>query len=164
MADYYDYTATVQLPRSLAMAGSPGSRYRDVAYQLAALSGLTLKDLVHWTEHVAGQSAARMALEADGAARYRRLEDVMLQRVLRDRPSGIVVLGHDTLVDEINLACVRDRATLVYLNLGEAIAHSPSLQAAEVVIDMVDRTVLQVVRILTGALPDLARQVRRGKR
>lgn len=157
LTDYYDYTSTVYLPRSLAIAGSRGSRYREVAYDLAAMSGLSLKDLSHWTEHVAGESAAKLQLEDEGAERYRGLEAVMLRRVLRDQPCGIVVLGEETLTDDTNLDRVRGAATLVYLNLGESIAYSRPLQAAEIVIDMEGKGVLEVVRILNDALPVLAR-------
>jgi len=157
LTDYYDYTSTVQLSRSLAIAGSKGSHYREAAYDLAALSGLSLKDLSQWVEHVAGQSAARFKLEEDGHERYDRLEAVMLQRILKDQPHGIVVLGEDTLTDETNLDRVGGAAILVYLNLGESITYSLPLQAAEVVMDMEGKGVLEVVRILNDALPALAR-------
>ncbi len=157
MTDYYDYTSSVQLPRSLAFAGSKGSHYREAAYDLAALSGLSLKDLSQWVEHVAGQSAARFKLEEDGHERYNRLEAVMLQRILNDQPHGIVVLGEDTLMDKTNLDRVGEAAILVYLNLGESITYSLPLQTAEVVVDMEGKGVLEAVRILNDALPALAR-------
>ena len=156
-SDYYDYTPTVTLPRSLAVAGSPDSRYREAAYELAALNGLSLKDLSRWIEHVAGQSTHEITMSDEGTDRYVELEATMLPRLLDDQPYGIAVLGQDTLDSESNIEAVRRNATLVYLNHSESIVHSAPLQMAEVVVDMKRNSVSEAVQILHEALPRLAR-------
>jgi len=157
VSDYYDYTPPILLPKTLAIAGSHKSHYRKVAYDLGALSGLSLKDLQHWISHVSGQSVEELTLTVEGYARYLELEEEMLTRLLSEQPFGIAVLGQDTLTRDSNVELVRQRAILVYLNYLEPIAHSPALHAAEVVVDMQKNSVGEAVRFLYGALPPLAK-------
>ena len=53
---YYDYSPTVALRRAVACCGHPGSGYREVVYDLAALTGLPLHDMDRRIEHEVGQS------------------------------------------------------------------------------------------------------------
>lgn len=157
VSGYYDYTPTVILPRSLAVTGSPASRYREVAYDLAALSGLSLKDLGRWIEHVEGQSTQEITLTDEGSERYLELETTLLLRLLEEQPFGIAVLGPGTLDSEVNADVVRRHATLVYLSHSESILHSSPLQMAVVVVDMEQNSLSEAARILNDALPRLAR-------
>ena len=43
-AGYYDYAPTVALSRPVACIGHPACAYREVVYDLAALTGLPLND------------------------------------------------------------------------------------------------------------------------
>ena len=157
MSNYYDYTPAICLQKTLAIAGSHKSRYQKVAYDLGALSGLSLKDLQLWISHVSGQSVEELTLTVEGYARYLELEEEMLSRLLSEQPFGIAVLGQDTLTRESNVELVRQRAILVYLNYSEPIAHSPALHAAEVVVDMQQKSVGEAVQFLHRALPPLAK-------
>ena len=49
--DYYDYAPTTTLGRPVVCAGHPGAGYREVVYDLAALTGLPLHDVDHLIEH-----------------------------------------------------------------------------------------------------------------
>ena len=50
LSDYYGYDPTLQLRRSLAITGYPGLKFRALAYELAALTGIPLVDVDRW-EH-----------------------------------------------------------------------------------------------------------------
>lgn len=115
-AGYYDYAPTVSLARPVAFVGHPGCAYREVAYDLAALTGLPLHDVDRLVEHAAGQTLWSLVRQrGDGA--LSQLEGGVVPRCLTARPPGLVVLGEGALVDEQQLARVRAAAALVFLTL-----------------------------------------------
>ena len=54
--DYDTYQPTIQLRRPLAITGYPGLPFRTLAYELAAMTGLSLIDVDRWIEHQVGTS------------------------------------------------------------------------------------------------------------
>lgn len=111
-SDYYDYAPTVVLKKPLALIGPPSGEYRDVAYNLAALSGLSLNDLDHLVEHRIGRALWQLVRD-EGWEVYRRHEGQLLASTLAARPCGILVLGDGALLAADNLRRVLDGATLV---------------------------------------------------
>ena len=53
---YYDYVPTVSMVRSVILGGMLSVPFREIGYELAALTGVRLIDLDHWLEHLLGQS------------------------------------------------------------------------------------------------------------
>ena len=115
-ADYYDYAPTVTLQRPVACIGHPGSAYREIAYDLAALTGLPLHDLDHRIEHEAGQELWSYARQ-HGSDALRELEDALLPGLLSQTPPGIIVLGEGALRSPMQLDVVRAYASLVFFRL-----------------------------------------------
>jgi len=115
-AGYYDYTPTVTLLRPVAFIGHPGCAYREVAYDLAALTGLTLHDFDHRIEHEAGQNLWSFARQHGNDELY-RLEEALLPGLLTQSPPGIIVLGEGALHSPEQLARLQAQAALVFFHL-----------------------------------------------
>lgn len=118
-ADYYDYAPTVALSRSVACAGHPGSNYREIVYDLAALTGLPLHDLDRRVEHEVGQTLWSYARE-HGRTSLHQLVTTLLPGVLAQSPPGLVVLGEGALLDKVQLELVMTHASLVFFQLPQA--------------------------------------------
>jgi shikimate kinase len=115
-AGYYDYTPTVTLLRPVALIGHPGCAYREVAYDLAALTGLTLHDFDHRVEHDVGQTLWSFARQ-NGRDELYRLEEALLPGLLTQSPPGIIVLGEGALHRPEQLTRVQAQATLLFFHL-----------------------------------------------
>lgn len=115
-ADYYGYSPTVTLQCPVACIGHPGSAYREIAYDLAALTGLPLHDFDHRIEHEAGQDIWSYARQ-HGSDALRKLEDALLPGLLSQTPPGIIVLGEGALHSPVQLDVVRSHASLVFFHL-----------------------------------------------
>lgn len=115
-AGYYDYTPTVTLLRPVAFIGHPGCAYREVAYDLAALTGLTLHDFDHRIEHEAGQNLWSLARQRGSDELY-RLEEALLPGLMAQSPPGIIVLGEGALHRVEQLTRVQTKATLIFFHL-----------------------------------------------
>jgi shikimate kinase len=113
---YYDYGATLTLEKPLVISGPPSGEHMEIAYNLAALTGLRLDDTDRLVEHRAGCSLWELVRDG-GEADYRRWESEFLQQALQGRPSSIVVIGDGGLVPAANLDSVLSGGTLVYLHL-----------------------------------------------
>jgi shikimate kinase len=111
---YYDYAPTVALERPLALTGFMGAGIIEVASSLSTRTGLNLIEIPRWAEHTAGKSLSHVYLR-EGEGRLRALERGAVQRALRDRPFGILVLGDGTLLDDETRELLRKNTTLVYL-------------------------------------------------
>ena len=101
-AGYYDYAPTVALSRPVACIGHPGCAYREVVYDLAALTGLPLHDLDHRIEHEVGQPdpCRRDDLDGDLARAKGRLRSHEgLPHQPEDAARGRWVVGAGGFVD-----------------------------------------------------------------
>ena len=116
MRDYYDHHPTVTLDRHLVLAGYLGDETRQIAYQLAALTGLGVSDLDRKIEHHTGKSIWKL-IWSEGEARYRRLEREYLESLLAQTPWSVLSLGDGALMDEVNRRRVLEQALLVVLDL-----------------------------------------------
>lgn len=110
---YYDYAPTVALNRSIVCAGHPGTTYREIIYDLAALAGLPLHDLDRRVEHEAGQNLWSFARE-HGREALHELETSLLPGVLAQVPPGLIVLGEGALLDEGQMQMITRQAALVF--------------------------------------------------
>ena len=112
MSGYYDYTPLVQLDRPVVLTSYLTEFTRAVAHRAAALLGLPYHDIERLIEHEAGQDIAKLVFDG-GEASYRRHESLCLQRVLRERPSGLIALSDGGLLDDDNLDRIRHLGRLV---------------------------------------------------
>ena len=119
---YYDYTPTITLSRPLALIGLPGTPYRQVGLELAALTGLPLTDLDRLIEHRVGQSVWDL-VDDQGLAAYRQLQTQLLPQTLSGIPPGIVILGEGALLEDNNRHQVLAGTSLVYLTLEPTAAY-----------------------------------------
>ena len=115
-AGYYDYAPTVALSRPVACIGHPGCAYREVVYDLAALTGLPLHDLDHRIEHEVGQSQWSYARQR-GREQLHRHEMALLPGLLSQLPAGLIVLGEGALRDPEQLALVQAGAAIVFFRM-----------------------------------------------
>lgn len=115
--DYYSYEPTLSLPRPLVITGHPGSDLREVAYDLAALTGLGVHDLDHRIAHDVGTSTWDLCRE-QGPEAYLDRAMLLGPALLQSTPSGLVVIGEGMLGMVPALAAmVRSLADLVFLAL-----------------------------------------------
>jgi shikimate kinase len=110
---YYDYAPTVSLGRPVACTGHPGSGWREIVYDAAALTGLPLHDVDHRIEHEAGESQWAFARQRGGAALQALAAD-LLPGVLAQSPPGLLAVGEGALLDETQLRTLRASAALVF--------------------------------------------------
>ena len=97
--DPYYASAPIVIPdRPVVLSGPLSARVPLTGALLSTLTGLPLVDLERALAHEAGQSPARLRSEL-GSVVAARLAARLLDRVLRERPPPIIVLGPDTLED-----------------------------------------------------------------
>lgn len=113
---YYDYAPTLALDKPLVFNGPPSGEHREIAYNLAAVTGLRLDDTDRLIEHRAGRSLWEV-LRDGGETAYRRWESRFLHKALEARPCGIIVTGDGALADPGNLDRVTGQARLLHLDL-----------------------------------------------
>ncbi|MEM7253087.1 MAG: shikimate kinase [Pseudomonadota bacterium] len=111
---YYDYHAAVIPERPITLIGLPGARVPMVGATMAALTGLSLRELDHAVEHRAGGTVSSIFLDR-GESHFRTLESETLGRLVREKPPGIIVLGDGALLARQNRKLVARQTTLVYL-------------------------------------------------
>lgn len=116
MNNYYDYAPKIIPERPVALTGFAGSRSALVGRAVCALTGLPFIDLDRWVEHESGSCLSHLVLK-NGQCAQRTLESRLLERALKARPQGIIVLGEGTLLNEGNQNAVTTQATLVYISL-----------------------------------------------
>ena len=120
--DYYDYAPTVVMTRSVVLGGMPGTPYREVGYELAALTGVSLMDLDRWVEHRIGRTIWDYK-RSISAPMIGKLEDQALLKALSSLPNGLIIAGEMTLANEINLRAIRNSAGLAFLKLSPEVAY-----------------------------------------
>lgn len=113
---YYDYVPTLTLDKPLVFNGPPSGEHREIAYNLAAVTGLRLDDTDRLVEHRAGRSLWEVLRDTEVEV-YRRWESSFLYKAIEARPSGIVVVGDGALADPANRSIVAQRACLLHLDL-----------------------------------------------
>ncbi|MEE3262007.1 MAG: shikimate kinase [Candidatus Latescibacterota bacterium] len=115
--DYYGYEPLVQLRQPLVVTGHPGSDLREIAYDLAALTGLTVHDLDHRIAHEVGKSPWALRRQ-QGVETYLECAASLAPSLLTSRPAGIVVVGIGTLEarsELSDLAC--ESSTVIFLRV-----------------------------------------------
>ena len=127
---YYDYVPTVSMARSVVLGGMLSVPFREIGYELAALTGVRLIDLDQWLEHRLGQSLwdYRQSLKDPN---IRLLEHQVLQKALNSLPKSLIVAGEGTLSNQASLNVISECSALVYLKLPPMIAFRNTLQKIE---------------------------------
>ena len=127
---YYDYVPTVSMARSVVLGGMLSVPFREIGYELAALTGVRLIDLDQWLEHRLGQSLwdYRQSLKDPN---IRLLEHQVLQKALNSLPKSLIVAGEGTLSNQASLNVISECSVLVYLKLPPMIAFRNTLQKIE---------------------------------
>ena len=127
---YYDYVPTVSMARSVILGGMLSVPFREIGYELAALTGVRLIDLDHWLEHLLGQSLwdYRKSLKDPN---IRLLEHQVLQKALRSSPKSLILAGEGTLSDQSSLNVIRSSSALVFLKLSPMTAFQNMLGMIE---------------------------------
>ena len=117
--DYYTYQPTIQLRRPLAITGYPGLPFRTLAYELAAMTGLSLIDVDRWVEHQAGTSLSNL-VEKHGLAALRRRESRLVLQSLAPSPPHLLIFSDQALLESSVLQAVQAGATIIYMHADRA--------------------------------------------
>ena len=127
---YYDYAPTVSMTRSVVLGGMLSVPFREIGYELAALTGVRLIDLDHWLEHFLGRSLwdYRQSLKDP---KIRLLEHQILQKALKSSPKSLIIAGEGTLSHQASLEAIRTNSALVFLNLPPMTAFQNTLDKIE---------------------------------
>ena len=157
-SDYYDYTPTVTLPRSLAVAGSPdkplqGGGVRARCAEWAVIERPQPLDRARGRPVDAGDHPDRGRLLTGMWSLRQRCCPASSMTSDTVLPSWVRILWTANPTSKLSVAA----PPLVYLSHSESIVHSAPLQMAEVVVDMKRKSVSEAVQILHDALPRLAR-------
>ncbi len=117
--DYYTYQPTIQLRRPLAITGYPGLPFRTLAYELAAMTGLSLIDVDRWVEHEAGTSLSNL-VEKHGLAALRCRESRLVLQSLAPSPPHLLIFSDQALLEGSTLQAVQAAATIIYMHADRA--------------------------------------------
>ena len=117
--DYYTYEPTIQLRKPLAITGYPGLPFRTLAYELAAMTGLSLIDVDRWVEHQVGTSLSNL-VEKEGLEALLRRESRLVLRSLDPSPPHLLIISDQTLLEGSTGRAVRAAANLIYVHSDRA--------------------------------------------
>jgi shikimate kinase len=95
---YYEYDSLLRLERHLAICSPFASDARAVGHRIASLSGVAFFDLERLIEHRSGASIEAIR-SFDGQEAFEQLQAEALDRLLRDRPFGVLVLAGEALMN-----------------------------------------------------------------
>lgn len=112
---YYDPYPVVHVDRPVTLIGFIGAETEMVGRLLCSVTGLRFAVLDSLVAHAVGTTRADF-LRARGEQRLAAIEAEALARALDDRPAGILVLGHGTLLERRNLHRVRRSSRLIYVH------------------------------------------------
>jgi shikimate kinase len=114
LSDYYD-AHPIRVPDvPITITGLPGSGHDSAGASVASLTGLSFCDILQWVVHREG-TAIPGIVASSGLSGLRQLERAELDRALAARPSGLIVLGPDALLDASALELVLERSALVWV-------------------------------------------------
>lgn len=111
---YYAPHPRLVLDQPLVLVGHPGSGVDQIGRMIAGRTGLAFNDIERATESMAGGSRSRILIE-QGLARLRELEALALEKALRRRPVGLVVMESGPIEDAARCAWLNERARVVYV-------------------------------------------------
>ena len=92
MDGYYDHVPLVELRHPLVITSPLRELTRAVTYRVSSLLGLPFHDIDRLIEHRSGRTLEQLLLE-EGVVAYRDTEATCLEKVLEQRPSGMIALG-----------------------------------------------------------------------
>ncbi len=117
--DYYTYQPTIQLRKPLAITGYPGLPFRTLAYELAAMTGLSLIDVDRWVEHQVGTSLSNLVRE-NGIEALRRREASLVLHSLAPSPPHLLIFSDQALLEGSTLDAVQAAANIIYVHTDRA--------------------------------------------
>ncbi len=112
---YYDPYPIVHVEQPLTLIGFIGAETGMIGRLLCSVTGLRFALLDTLVAHAVGTTRAEF-LRARGEQQLAAIEAEALDRALDDRPAGILVLGHGSLLDRRNLHRVRRASRLIYVH------------------------------------------------
>lgn len=116
---YYAPHPRLSLDRPLVLVGHPGSGVSRIGRVIAGRTGLVLSDVERSAESLAGGSRSRVLVES-GLPRLRELEARALERAIRRRPFGLVVMESGLLEEEERRHWLQEHARIVYVRRDDA--------------------------------------------
>ena len=111
--DYYTYQPTIRLRKPLVVTGYPGLPFRTLAYELAAITGVSLIDVDRWVEHQVGTSLSSLVGEY-GMAALRHRETRLVLQSLDSSPPRLLIFSDQVLLEGSTRDAVRAVANTVY--------------------------------------------------
>lgn len=111
---YYDHHALVTIDKPVSLIGFSGAGVHRATYFLSSMTGLPFTDVDRQVEHLAGRSVAQIVIE-EGEAAWRKLEQQVVLKSLRETPPRILCLGEGALLDAKVRKEVMWRSKLVYV-------------------------------------------------
>ena len=117
--DYYTYQPTIQLRKPLAITGYPGLPFRTLAYELAAMAGLSLVDVDRWVEHQVGTSLSNL-VEEHGLEALRRRESRLVLQSLAPSPPHLLIFSDQALLEGSTRSAVQAAANIIYFHADRA--------------------------------------------
>ena len=111
--DYYSYQPTIRLRQPLAITGYPGLPFRTLAYELAAMTGLSLIDVDRWVEHQMGTSLSNLVKES-GLEALQCRESQLVLRSLAPSPPHLLVFSDQVLLADSTRQAVLAAAHVMY--------------------------------------------------
>ena len=111
--DCYTYQPTIRLRKPLVVTGYPGLPFRTLAYELAAITGVSLIDVDRWVEHQVGTSLSSLVGEY-GMAALRHRETRLVLQSLDSSPPRLLIFSDQVLLEGSTPDAVRAVANTVY--------------------------------------------------
>ncbi len=120
MEDYYSPHAQLLLARSLVLVGHPASGVDQVGRMISGRTGVPFNDVERAAEAMAGASRGRVLLD-DGIERMRELEGAALEKAVRRRPSGVIVMESGLFERPEWLTWLQERCDVLYVRRPDAV-------------------------------------------
>jgi shikimate kinase len=116
---YYAPHPRLVLDRPLVLVGHPGSGVDQVGRMMAGRTGLAFNDVERSAESLAGESRSSVLVRF-GLERLREWEARALERAIRRRPFGVVVMESGLLADDDRRDWLQEQARIVYVRRDDA--------------------------------------------
>ncbi len=115
--DYYDPQPRIVFDRPLVLVGHPAAGVEQIGRAMSGRTGLTFSHVERSAEASAGAARSRLLVES-GLATLRAFERRALERAVRRRPCGIVVM-ESALLENLEIAFwLEARTRAVYVRRG----------------------------------------------
>lgn len=111
---YYSPHPQLALQQPLVLVGHPGAGVDQIGRMISGRTGLPFNDVERAAESMAGASRSRILMD-EGIGRLREFEAAALDKAVRRKPAGIVVMESGLLEDAPRRSWLRARCAVVYV-------------------------------------------------